>query len=430
MDATRDAAFKILLEMEKEGTYSNLAINNYLSSHQIDSPGMLRKLVYGVTEKSLYLDYFLDKIMAKGVKGTKPNVLTLLRMGAYQLEFMDSVPEYAAINTTVELARKHVRGMDKLVNGVLRNWQRKKQELTLPDESENLTEYLSIRYSCHPSIVGLIIDQYGNERGEGILKYLDVPRPMAIRVNLMKDSPEGVMRELTSLGIECRLSDLSSRVILLQDINNLSITEFDAYRDGRISIQSQESCWIADEAKSKPGLNVLDLCAAPGGKTQAMAELMDNSGSIDACDFYDHRLRLIEIGANRLGLNNISVHRIDATEAQNMPYSGEYDLVLADVPCSGLGVMGRKPEIRKREFHDEDLIKTQKAILRNAIDQAKTMGKIVYSTCTINKRENQEVVGAVLKDRKDVMIAKERQLIPGIDDYDGFYMAVIEKVGE
>ena len=430
MDATRDAAFKILLEMEKEGTYSNLAINNYLSSHQIDSPGMLRKLVYGVTEKSLYLDYFLDKIMAKGVKGTKPNVLTLLRMGAYQLDFMDSVPEYAAINTTVELARKHVRGMDKLVNGVLRNWQRKRPELSLPDRDHNLVEHLSIKYSCRPSIVSLIINQYGDKDGEEILKYMELPRPLSVRVNQMKNSCEDVLRELSSLGIECKISDLSPRVINLQDTNSLSVTELDAFKEGRISIQSQESCWIADELNPMTGSKVLDLCAAPGGKPQAMAELMENSGSIDACDFYDHRLRLIEIGANRLGLTNISVHRIDATEVGNLPHSEEYDFVLADVPCSGLGVMGRKPEIRNRELHDEDLIKIQKAILGNAIDQAKSMGKIVYSTCTINKRENQEVVGAVLKDRNDVKIAKERQLIPGIDGYDGFYMAVIEKAGE
>ena len=430
MDSTRDAAFKILLEMEKEGTYSNLAINNYLSSHQVESPGMLRKLVYGVTEKSLYLDYFLDKILTKGVKGTKLNVLTLLRMGAYQLEFMDSVPEYAAINTTVELARKYVRGMDKFVNGVLRSWQRVKPELSLPDSEENFTDYLSVRYSCHPSIVSLIISQYGEAEGEAILKDLEHPKPPAVRVNIMRNSPGEMLKELSSLGMECSIGDLSERVIILQDTKDLSITELDSFKEGRISIQSQESCWIADEANPKPGYKVLDLCAAPGGKTQAMAELMENRGSIDACDFYEHRLRLIEIGAKRLGLNNIDVHQVDSTGNLNMPHSGEYDLVLADVPCSGLGVMGKKPEIRNREINDEDLIKTQKLILENAINQAKPSGRIIYSTCTINKRENHEVVEAVLKDRKDIRVINERQLIPGTDNYDGFYMSVIEKIGE
>ena len=428
MKSAREAAFNILLEMEKEGTYSNLAINKYLASNDVDSPGLLRKLVYGVTEKSLYLDYYLDRIMAKGVKGTKPNVLTLLRMGAYQLEYMDGVPTYAAISTTVDLARKHVKGMEKLVNGVLRNWQRRKDEIALPDKDKAPEEYLSISYSCHSSIVSLLMNQYGYEGCEALLKYFDSPKYTSVRVNCLKGTPEEIEEEFKSLDIKYKRSDLSPRIIHLMDIGDLNITDLKAFTEGRISIQSQESCWIADNAGAKPGYRVLDLCAAPGGKTQAMAEAMENTGHIDACDLYEHRLKLIEAGAKRLGLTNIKVHNVDATSSLNMDYSGEYDLVLADVPCSGLGVMGRKPEIKNREFKDEELISIQEAILGNAIHQVKPGGRVVYSTCTINENENGKVVSEIIKDRNDIRIIKEKQLVPHIDNSDGFYMAIIEKV--
>ncbi len=431
----RDAAFKVLLKIEKESSFSNLALKEEASADDF-----VRRLVYGVLENKLYLDYFLDKILSKGVSGTKPEVLVILRLGLYQLEFMDSVPDYAAVNSSVSLAKKYVRGMEKLVNGVLRNWTRRKSEIPLPDPNKNLTEYLSVKYSFAPEIIDIILKQRG-EDAESILRGItdsSKEGTIDIRINVFKAMEGGAsskdkacdetIEKLKALGLKVERSELSERAVKISKGDGL-ITEEELFRNGFISIQSEESCWIADSVGASSGDKVLDLCSAPGGKTCAMAEAMLNKGSITACDLHLHRLKLVENSSERLGLSIIKTMEIDATDANSMEkIQGTFDRVLVDAPCSGLGVTSSKPEIKLRRPETESLTKIQASIIENAGRKVKAGGKLVYSTCTIDKRENEDIIEKFLSSNRDFNLEWERTLLPGIDSMrHGFYVAVMTR---
>lgn len=431
MDPSREAAYTILLNMEKEGSYSNLQIKKTLENNPDASPDLVRRLVYGVTEKRIYLDYYLDKLLSQGVKSLKPGLLTLLRLGAYQLEFMDGVPDYAAISSSVELCKKHIKGMDKLTNGVLRGWQRKNNKgISLPSKNENSTDYYSVMYSCHPSIIELIEKQYGESRVEAILKSNHEKKPLAVRINRIRAGNTDIKDALTKEGFVTLESKLSNRVLLIEKDTNkdVEITETDLYKQGAISIQSQESCFIADEVEPGEGERILDLCAAPGGKTFAMAESMKNQGIVDAFDVYPHRVSLIEEGKKRLGLDIVHARVLDGRMVGNEKEE-YYHRVLIDAPCSGLGVMRKKPEIKYKDFSlgIDELLKLQSELLESGAKALRKGGRLVYSTCTINYDENKGIVEDFLKSNKNYHLLRERQLMPDIDGYDGFYVAVIDK---
>ena len=437
MDQNRVAAFKILMKMEKNDGFSNLVIKDYLASNNVDSPDLVRRLVYGVLENKIYLDYFLDKLMSKGISGTKPEVLNILRIGAYQLDFMDSIPDYAALNTAVELSKKYARGMDKLVNGVLRNWKRKRPEIKLPDIKSNYLDYLSVKYSCNKDIVSLLVEQRGNEIAEEILRTFqdsDNRTALSVRVNRIKETIDQVKEKLLAIGFEGETSELSPRVLRLRKSESLSdtrnITDTEVYSSGLISIQSEESCWISDITEVKPGYKVLDLCAAPGGKTLAMAEAMENRGLIFSCDLYPHRLTLLEKNMERLGISIVETRAMDATKRNEVDkIDGEFDVVLVDAPCSGLGVIGSKPEIKLRAPKTGDLTWIQTEILSNAARKVSRGGKLVYSTCTIDRRENDEIVNRFLTENKDFSLEFEKQLLPlsNTETHEGFYVARMKK---
>ena len=444
MDLNREAAFKILLNIEKENSFSNLAIKDYLSKAEVPSEAFVRRLVYGVLEKEIQIDYYLDKLLEKGIDKLKKEALLILRLGAYQIDYMDSVPDYAAINSSVDLAKKYSRGLDKLVNGVLRNWQRKKKDIKLPEREDDIINHLSILYSIKPEIVDILIDQRGEKGCEDILSGVESSsknRPLSLRVR-KKEYIEDIEEELRSLGFEVLKGDLSERIILVKrdlrrdEIGDKlpEITETKSYLEGRVSIQSEESCWISDICDPKPGNRVLDLCAAPGGKTLAMAEMMNNEGEIIASDLYEHRLKLLEINAKRLGISIIQTLPMDAAKEESFSnpliWRDKFHIVLVDAPCSGLGVMGKKPEIKKRVPETNVLVEVQRSILDNASKNVETEGRLIYSTCTIDKRENEEIIEAFLEDNPDFTLEFQRQLIPGIDEYDGFYVASMKRKGE
>ena len=427
IDINRDYAYKILLSMEKEGSFSNLAIKKHLdNSNDSLSEGVVRRLVYGVTENRLYLDYFLDKILSKGISGTKDKVLTILRLGAYQLEMMDSVPDYAAIDTSVNLAKKYAKGTEGFVNGVLRAWQREKKSISLPNKETDLGGYLSIKYSCTPEIVDILIDQRGEKAAETILEKAFEIKDLTVRINRFKIGLDELKSRLTESGFGVEPSNLSNRSIRI--IGEDSITNTPEYSEGFISIQSEESCWIADMCRPKPGDRVLDLCAAPGGKTLAMAEAMKNEGEILACDLYPHRLNLIEKNASRLGIDIVKTKALDGTMLSSFDGMEPFDVILVDAPCSGLGVMGKKPEIKLRKPDTDELTRTQYALLDNASGLVKSKGKLIYSTCTIDKRENHEILSRFLDNHKNFSLDYERELLPHQDNTDGFYLAIMNRL--
>ena len=430
MDKVRNAAYKILLEIIQDGGYSNLELNSYFNNQEVESEAVVRRLVYGVLEKQIYLDYYLDKLLAKGLAKTKASLATILRLGAYQLEFMDSIPDYAAIDTSVELAKEYTRGMDKLVNGVLRSWQREKESIPAPDINDSVN-YLSVSKSVHPEIAKLMIQDYGPEKAESILGQEHNENIVRVRVNLAVSSVARIMKELDELGISYEVSDISPRVLLISN-KGVRITELDMYKRGHISIQSEGSCWIADLVDAKAGERILDVCSAPGGKTLAMAESAGYKAEITACDIYEHRLNLVRENAERIGALNINTVELDATEIfpDIIPFES-YDKVLVDAPCSGLGVMNAKPDIRLREPNTKELARIQHSILVNSSTRVKPGGKLIYSTCTLLNGENHEVVKKFLKGDTYFSLDKEEILLPDENKcHDGFYCAVISRKGD
>ena len=440
IDLDREAAFKALLAIERDGSYSNLELSKMLASDELSNKGFIREIVYGVTENKIYLDYILDKFIKKGAAKTKLQALIILRMGVYQILFMNSVPNYAAVNESVALARRFARGTDGFINGVLRNFIRNMDSASKIDVKGQL-EYLSIRYSCQLKLVEELVSMLGFEHAKVLLEHAGHRPPLSIRVNIAQISVKELADRLRANGFETEGSKLSDRVLL---VKGGALTEANEYKEGLFSIQSEESCAIADFADAKSTELVIDLCAAPGGKAAAMAEQMLKpststepltktepgiaGGKVVALELYEHRAALIEATARRLGLENIEVRCQNAVE-QIDALVGKADLVLADVPCSGLGVIRRNPEMKYRdEFDFDELVEIQKSILETGSSYLKPGGRLIYSTCTINPRENELMVKDFLKRNEEFISEKEVKLSPFDNGYDGFYMNKLKKI--
>ena len=488
IDIDREAAYKALLAIERDGSYSNLELSKLLASDELSNKGFIREIVYGVIENKIYLDYILDKFIKKGAAKTKLQALIILRMGIYQILFMNSVPNYAAVNESVALARRFARGTDGFINGVLRNFIRNMDSATEVDVEGQL-EYLSIRYSCQLKLVEELVSMLGFEHAKVLLEHAGHRPPLSIRVNVAKISVKELADRLRAKGFEIEGSKLSDRVLL---VKGGALTEANEYKEGLFSIQSEESCAIADFADAKSTELVVDLCAAPGGKAAAMAEQMlkpststepltetepgkepststepltetepgkqpctstesltetepckkpststepltetepgISGGKVIALELYEHRAALIEATARRLGLENIEVRCQNAVE-QIDALVEKADLVLADVPCSGLGVIRRKPEIKYRdEFDFDELVEIQKNILETGSSYLRPGGRLIYSTCTINPRENELMIKKFLEMHEEFISEKEVKLSPFDNGYDGFYMNKLKKL--
>lgn len=423
MDLSRKTAYEILFEIEKEEAYSNLTINRFMEKNRPDNPAFIRELVYGVLENKILLDYYLDKLIPSGIKKVKKKEATLLRLGLYQLIFMDSVPDYAAVNETVTLAKKLVRGREGFINGVLRGYMKKGSEIKLPDETKDLKHYLSIKYSFPLWLIEKWDKQYGMEECKKLLEASNARPKLSIRVNVNKTSREELKDYLEEKGYEVTEGTFSNRTL---HVKGSGLLEDERYTEGYFSIQDEASTVAADELGAKPGETVIDVCAAPGGKTSAIAELMGNNGKVYSCDIYEHKLELIDKLAERLDLSIIEPTLLDGTSG-NAEWNETADRVLADVPCSGLGVIRRKPEIKYKDITDfRELVKIQKSILENAANYVKPGGTLVYSTCTINKDENELQVKAFLENNNGFELISEKQFLP-TEDIDGFYVCKMIK---
>ena len=423
MDINRKTAFDVLMDVEKNGAYSNLSLNSFIEKNRPDSPAFVRELVYGVLRNRMLLDWFLGQLIPSGLKKIKKQDLTLLRMGVYQLSYMKSVPEYAAVSETVNMSKKLARGRERFINGVLRGYIRNRQQLVLPDREVNLEEYLSIVYSAERWIVRLWTDAYGEEKTEALLKASNETPGLAVRVNLMKTDRKALKEKLEALGFEAAESEVSDRALL---VKGSGLLDTELYREGMFSVQDEASILASDALDAKPGDCIADVCAAPGGKTFATAELMAGKGVIYAMDKYEHKLKLMEAQAKRAGIENIRLLKHDSTE----PVEGlkeRMDKVLADVPCSGLGVIRRKPEIKYKGMQDlDELIERQRQILQAAASYVKAGGTLVYSTCTINPVENEKQIVEFLRGNKEFKALEQKQLLPD-GGTDGFFICRMRK---
>ena len=418
MDVNRKTAYDVLLDVEKNGAYSNFALNHFIGRNHPENEAFVRELVYGVLETKMLLDYYLDALIPSGTKKLKKRDLTLLRMGVYQLRSMDSVPQYAAVNETVNMAKRLAKGRERFINGVLRGYIKKSEEIQLPNRETQLTEYLSIAYSIQPQIVKLWLAEYGEQQTEEILAAVNRAPRMTVRFNQMKISRTELAERLRQEGFDAEESEKTPRGLT---VSGSRLLESKAYKEGLFSVQDLASIMVSDILAAKPGQTVIDVCAAPGGKTLATAEMMENRGKIIAMDVYEHKLVLIEKQAQRCGINIIETKCHDSTEAAE-ELQETADCVLADVPCSGLGVIGRKPEIKYKEDLDlQELTLRQAKILDAAASYVKLGGTLVYSTCTINQDENERQIERFSENHKDFKTEKALQLLP-TEGTDGFFI--------
>ena len=423
MDINRKTAFDVLIDVEKNGAYSNLSLNNFIKKNSPDSQAFVRELVYGVLKTKLRLDYMLKPFVAKGFGKLNIKDLTLLRMGAYQMMFMDSVPEYAAVSETVEITKKLVSGREKFINGVLRSLARDRLDIVFPDSENDPVKYLSVYYSVNPWIAEKFVSSYGFSGARDILKAMGETPELVIRVNILKTTRAELKEKLSDEGFEVKESDKSERALI---VSGQDVLRSKLYKEGLFTVQDLSSIIAIDMLSPEKGEYIVDTCAAPGGKTFAMAELMGNSGEIHAMDIYEHKLELMKKGAERTGVTIVNTKVHDAAKLVN-EFQGKADKVLCDVPCSGLGVIQRKPEIRYKSDSDmEELINRQAKILRTAANYVKTGGTLMYSTCTVNPDENERQIARFLDKNTDFTKVDEKQLLP-TDGTDGFYICKMKR---
>ncbi|MBQ4364791.1 MAG: 16S rRNA (cytosine(967)-C(5))-methyltransferase RsmB [Clostridia bacterium] len=430
----REAAFRLLLKQQKNGGYANLLLENSAVMEPFDARdrGFIVSMVYGVIERMLTLDYQLSLYLQKPLKKLQPEALCLLRLGAYQILFSNSIPDSAAVNETVRLAHGKCRYAAGLINAVLRRISQ--NGLRLPPD-DGSPDALSVQYSCPAWLIGRWIEDYGAENTVGILESSLQPTPLTIRVNTVKTTLGDLRAQLEALGVLCETTDVPD-ALRLRELP-CPVSQLAPFRDGLFHVQDKASMLCAAALAAKPGQLVYDLCAAPGGKSFTIAELMRNEGQVHAFDLHEKRVGLIAQGASRLSLSCIRAEAADALVFDDS--RPKADRVLCDVPCSGLGILRQKPEVKYKDPAAlEDLPALQLAILQNGARYLKDDGRLVYSTCALDKRENEAVCEAFLKScpsfeavppLPDLSSDVFCTLMPHVMDCDGFFIAAFRKRG-
>jgi len=412
------AVFEALRAVYAEGAYSNMSVNEAVSRRKGCRESFVRMFAKGVIRDSIRLDHIADSLADKGIKSIKTRPLIVIRMGLYAIGSLDSVPDHAAVNEAVALAKSVAKGSDRFVNGMLRSYLRRRDEFS----DDKLPAH--VRLSVSKEVFGLLADQYGDE-ASSIAEALGEPAVLYLRTNTLRTGRDELVQKLAAEGIDASPAEGSQDAILAKGSGAVSS---DLYREGLYSVQSLSSMNAVRALDPKPGETVLDMCAAPGGKTGYMAELMDNKGHITACDVYPHRLELIEAAMKRTGVSITKTRVMDGT-VFDPELEGRYDRVLADVPCSGLGVMAAKPEIRLTTDPSkyDELSAVQKSILGNAIRYVRPGGRVEYSTCTLNKNENENVVKQILSQYGSSLVIIEMRTILPYNGEVGFFYCTIEK---
>ncbi len=438
---SRNIALKILNDIEKRKSFSNISINKSLSSNNITNQekSFISIIVYGIIERKITLDYIIDKYCKFSIKNINYNILNILRIGIYQLLYLDGVKDFAAVNETVNLSKtKKDKKASGFINGVLRNFLRDNKQYTLPNKLKNKLFYYSIKYSSPEWIIQKFINQYGEDNMISILSKSIGKPPLFIRVNSLKIQINDFIKLLEEENIEYNIIKDIPNALELKNIT--SIENMYLYKKGYFYVQdlsSQILCKIISPNKND---FLLDICAAPGGKSFTLAQYMENIGSIKSFDIYNNRLGLIEKGAVRLGIDIIKTDINDGEiYDKDIPLA---DKVLCDVPCFGLGIIRRKPEIKyKLEKDIYTLNKIQYNILENSSSYVKLGGYLYYSTCSLTKEENENMVDKFLKNNNNFkpenlninlsFIEKNnyfQTFLPNIFDTDGFFIAKFKKV--
>ncbi|WP_300269951.1 16S rRNA (cytosine(967)-C(5))-methyltransferase RsmB [uncultured Flavonifractor sp.] len=406
----REAALRALVACEQQGAWSDGFLKKILRTAGLDSrdAALTTRLCFGVLQNRLLLDHYLGKLSTAKLEKMEPAVRNALRLGAYQVLFLDRVPDHAAVSEAVDLARKGSKNPRSagLVNGVLRSLVRQKDGLEPPEDP-------AVRYSHPRWLADLFTRRLGREEAAALMAADNGEPPTCAQVNTTKATVEAVADSLRAEGVEVTPHPWLPNCLLLSHTGSLE--ELTAFREGLFYIQDAAAKLAVLAADPREGMDVLDACAAPGGKSFAAAIAMDGRGKVVSCDIHPHKMDLIRAGAKRLGLDCITAQVLDGKECKE-EYLDGFDLVLADVPCSGLGIIRKKPDIRYKDPKPlEGLPRVQKAILDNVCRYVKPGGVLLYATCTLLERENEDVVRAFLDKHKDFTL--EGFQVPG--DFEG-----------
>ena len=421
MGNARKIALNALLEVRKNA-YSNITLNKFLSESDLSGAdkALTTAIFYGVLDRTVTLDYVLSKFIKTPLKKVQPIALEVLRMALYQIMYLDKIPHSAAVNEAVKtIKNSKQKQLSGFVNGVLRNILR--EGIIMPQGDD--LDALSVRYSCPKWIIRSFIDDYGLEDAVQLLEHSLMAPPVTLRVNTLKTNTQDLIENLSREGISCQPSKIDNS---LEVAGSIDITKSLAYRNGLFHVQDIASQTVINVLSPKESERVLDICAAPGGKTFTMAQYMENRGEITACDLYEKRVELIKKGAKRLNISNIKAIQNDATIFNDN--LGSFDVILCDVLCSGLGVIRRKPEIKYKDTGEySEITNIQTKILENADKYLSENGRILYSTCTLRKCENEGVIKRFLDKHPQYELKYQHTFMPHIDGSDGFYCALLQK---
>lgn len=421
MTDARRIALEILNKCESAEQYSNIALDTALKRNELPRADrrLLTSLVYGSIEHRLTLDYWIAALCDRKEQKIDLNTRNLLRMGLYQLAYLDRVPDHAAVNETVAMTPRHVRGF---VNAILRAFLRVNKQIPWPSDP---MERLSVQYSVLPAVCHAFVDAYGMERTEQILASFARPSHITLAVNTLRTTRDELMAQLHQAGLECDTCRESQRGLSLRTGN---VTALPGFEEGLFYVQDEASQLCVEALDVHAEMTVLDACACPGSKSFGAAINMENRGRVIACDLHRNKLSLVEQSAERLGLSIIETEAQDG-RVMREEWIEAFDRVLCDVPCSGYGVLAKKPEIRYKDPAPcASLPDIQLAIVENACRYVKKGGRMVYSTCTLLPAENGENVRRFLAHNPDFTLCRERTLFPDTDMTDGFYFAVLERV--
>lgn len=435
----RKLAIKILGRVLNEGAYSNIVLSKELNEVELNEKdkALLTEIVYGVLRRKKTLDIIISNFV-KDIKLMDRNILNILRVAIYQMNFLDKIPSYAACNEAVEEAKEISENDSKLVNGILRNFTKNPDDIEVP--GNKIDEY-AYKFSFEPWMIRLLIKQYGEALSKKIMSGLNTIPQVSVRINELKADYDEVFEELEALEYDVEEGAVCPEAICIK--GGKSIENNPLFNEGKITVQDESAMIIAPLLELEENMTVIDLCSAPGGKTTHIAEILQNTGKVLAFDIHESKLGLIKENCERLGITNVEVNVNDATKL-NPELVSSSDRILIDVPCSGIGIIRKKPEIKWNKTRSDlrELMPIQRDIMENAWQYLKKGGIMIYSTCTLNKEENEENIEWFIDKHKDCNIKKifignqnnlvynrngSLTIIPN-ENMDGFFVAKLEKI--
>lgn len=438
----REQIVDLLIEIEKEDSYAQLVLKRALQDTDPKDKGFVTEVIYGTLKYQIKLDYILNQFSKTPVHRMKPLIRNLMRMSLYQMLYLDKVPTSAVVNEAVKIAKKRkFQTLSGFVNGLLRNIERQKDQISYPDKTKDLAYAMSIEYAIPKWMIEDWLKIYEEQEVRAICEALNERAQVCVRYNTLKTNAVAFEETLKQEGIAVSEGAFLEEAFYLKGVDNLQNSP--SFKKGEWTVQDESAMLVAHVMRPEEGDLILDMCSAPGGKSIHMAELMNNKGTIMSCDIHPHKLELISKNAERMGITIIKPTLQDGS-IKNEDFVEAFDKVLLDAPCSGLGIMKRKPDIRTHKSREEilEIVKLQQQLVKNAISYVKPGGRLVYSTCTISYQENEGMVryirelGLELENIVDTIpdLLKEAvkdegmiQILPHMAGTDGFFIASFKK---